>query len=420
MAHYIEIINFGPVDECSVDVDGLTVLTGPQASGKSTIAKAIYFFRTIKDEIFDLAINPMLLGSFTDNLRHRLLFKFRNIFGIPELNKDARLRYYYNKRNPKSYVDISLANYFAHPFSASVGSEFSQLITEITSQNEWYKEFQTVNLKNMLSQVFNDDYETIYIPSGRSTISLLYKQLPYMLATMEDWQLKDIDYCTRKFIELTLKVRPWFTKNRANKIYESSNPSILEVQQLSQKTLGAKYLYEKNAESLNFIRNNELNSIELNYASSGQQEAVWVFNLLTYYQAEGKKIFSIIEEPEAHLHPEAQYNLIKAITTFCNHTTSQAMITTHSPYVLSSFNNLLYAGKMGKVSQFQAKLQEIIPKTTWLDPDIFNAYIQEDGQTRSIIDSDLSMINLEELDAVAARQDDEYEQMLALSKEVDK
>jgi predicted ATPase len=55
--HHIKISNFGPIEECDMDINQFTVLTGPQASGKSTIAKAIYFFRTIKDDILNLIVN---------------------------------------------------------------------------------------------------------------------------------------------------------------------------------------------------------------------------------------------------------------------------------------------------------------------------------------------------------------------------
>ena len=44
--------------------------------------------------------------------------------------------------------------------------------------------------------------------------------------------------------------------------------------------------------------------VKLNYASSGQQECVWILNLLYYYLLQQKQVLFIIEEPEAHLFPE--------------------------------------------------------------------------------------------------------------------
>jgi len=235
---------------------------------------------------------------------------------------------------------------------------------------------------------------------------------------MEDWQLNSIDYCTRKYIELILKVRPWFSERRVHEVRESKILPILEIQRLSQNALDVTYQFVNNEERLYFTNKHESDFVKINYSSSGQQEAIWVFNLLIYFQVEGKKVFIIIEEPEAHLHPEAQYMLSKGIATFCKHTKSQAIITTHSPYVLSSLNNLIYAGKIGDNPLLQTNLGKIIPEISWLAPNSFSSYIFEHGNIRSIKDEDLAMIDLEELDAVAARQDEEYERMLLLSAEV--
>ena len=50
------IINkLGPVEKCELECTQFMTFTGFQASGKSTIAKAIYYFRTIKDDILELA-----------------------------------------------------------------------------------------------------------------------------------------------------------------------------------------------------------------------------------------------------------------------------------------------------------------------------------------------------------------------------
>ena len=59
MSHKLEMFHIGPIEQCSFCIDNFTVLTGPQANGKSTIAKAVYFFKTIKQDI----LNIMLQGG---------------------------------------------------------------------------------------------------------------------------------------------------------------------------------------------------------------------------------------------------------------------------------------------------------------------------------------------------------------------
>ena len=55
----IEIYHLGPISSCKLEISDFTVLTGPQANGKSTVAKAIYYFRTVKQDI----MNIMLQGG---------------------------------------------------------------------------------------------------------------------------------------------------------------------------------------------------------------------------------------------------------------------------------------------------------------------------------------------------------------------
>lgn len=48
----IVIDKLGPIDHCSLELNDFTVFTGPQASGKSTVAKSIFFFKNIKNILF--------------------------------------------------------------------------------------------------------------------------------------------------------------------------------------------------------------------------------------------------------------------------------------------------------------------------------------------------------------------------------
>lgn len=49
----IWIKNNGPVNNFQMEVEKFNLLIGEQATGKSTIAKSIYYFRTIKTKIID-------------------------------------------------------------------------------------------------------------------------------------------------------------------------------------------------------------------------------------------------------------------------------------------------------------------------------------------------------------------------------
>lgn len=45
------IQNFGPIRRCKIEEKRFMILTGAQASGKSTIAKVIFFFRTVAEDL---------------------------------------------------------------------------------------------------------------------------------------------------------------------------------------------------------------------------------------------------------------------------------------------------------------------------------------------------------------------------------
>ena len=48
MSHELHLHKIGPIKDCRLTLDTFTILTGPQANGKSTVAKAVYFFRSVK------------------------------------------------------------------------------------------------------------------------------------------------------------------------------------------------------------------------------------------------------------------------------------------------------------------------------------------------------------------------------------
>lgn len=80
----IEVKNFGPLKDITLDIKDYMVFIGPQASGKSTLAKLIYFFWEIKKEYkstlpFTIAFNKFLKND-NDPLFKSLESKIRNLF----------------------------------------------------------------------------------------------------------------------------------------------------------------------------------------------------------------------------------------------------------------------------------------------------------------------------------------------------
>ena len=73
------------------------------------------------------------------------------------------------------------------------------------------------------------------------------------------------------------------------------------------------------------------------------------------------------------------------------------MITTHSPYILTAFNNLLYAEQVGK--KHHQEVDRLIGKDYWLESAKNTAYFVENGSIRSIIKDEL--IDATEIDGAS-------------------
>lgn len=401
----ITIKNFGPIQNCEMDIKNLTILTGSQASGKSTIAKCIYFFRTIKDDVYDILMKKSYLGS--NNSVPKLVYKglrskFLQIFGTSQvMDNDMKLKYEYCNG---TYVEIHLEwqrgeDYISPNFIVINYSEniFSFLQTIAGS-------FIEENIKDELNKLFNDDYDTIFIPAGRSLISLLTSQLNYLFATMDDEQKRSIDYCTQKYIERILKIRPLFANGLDGLVKQKSDfdkKTIKEILRLINLVLKGRYVFVNGEERLYLTDNHDnfRHYVKINFTSSGQQETVWIFNILFHLLINRTKAFIILEEPEAHLYPDAQM-IISDILALITNNSCNMLITTHSPYILGEFNNLIYAGYLSNHSITSQKVDELVDEILQIKE--YNAFFVVDGDISPCIEnSDEKLIINEVIDGAS-------------------
>jgi hypothetical protein len=93
---------------------------------------------------------------------------------------------------------------------------------------------------------------------------------------------------------------------------------------------------------------------------------------------------------------------------------SQMFITTHSPYILTSFNNLLQAGELLEKGVSKGKLFKIVPEFEVLKPRELNAYAFADGDVKSLIDEETGLISADLLDQVSEEIAIEFDELLSL------
>lgn len=424
--HQLYLKNVGPIKECKINITEFDVFTGAQASGKSTIAKSVFFFRTVKNDIRDAIMkrNAMLFDATTlyKAVQRQLRNKFLQIFGTSRaMSNELLMEYYYNN---KTYIRITLRLKEGADFISPnyVYFEFSDNIKNFLSRYNYITKTPFSDIKadlaSELNTLFNDDYETIFIPAGRSLITLLTTQLSYIFTSMDESQKRTIDYCTQKYIELISKIRPLLNDGISG--YFELMPFSKKSSSISKKAISltnnilkGRYVFSNGEEKL-YLDNDRF--IKINFTSSGQQEAVWIFNILLYQLINNKRTFIILEEPEAHLYPDAQKKTMELLSLFM-HNENSLLITTHSPYILGTINNLLFANQVYDKSDSEKKKQIAKIIDTNMHIKLCNAYFVKDGVAEDCIDKDDLLIINEVIDGASKEINDDYDDLFNLVTE---
>lgn len=413
--HRITIKNFGPLNEISLNINQTTIIIGEQANGKSTIIKLIYYFRRFQR--FFLTIYAADQFPTWKEFRKAYLSQmktiFTNTFGKTITLGNFELEYTFEDRYNITITPTDDNDYLNIQFSPALNTKLKNL---------WSSVFRPEDL----ADVFNDTCSCVYIPAGRALLSrqalldlIQANELGMGFKPMAYGAFDLIDAITRDYMIEVSAMRTIFARTElssfAHMIDAPERKNYFQYMCSLQEDI-LKGRYDTDGKN-DYIILKQDKKVPVSYASSGQQEVMWITNLLLGYVANnGAKNCVLVEEPETHLHPDAQYALIKFIAAYQNLTGSQIFITTHSPYILSSINNLFYASKISK-SKNHAAIHSVIPRQSWMNEETFQAYSVENGGLMDIRDADLAMADISRLDSISSRQDDEYEAMLSLPKE---
>jgi hypothetical protein len=158
--------------------------------------------------------------------------------------------------------------------------------------------------------------------------------------------------------------------------------------------------------------------INLRDSASGMQAAIPLILVVRYEYHSINKHF-IIEEPELNLFPATQKELIGDLVEQCTQNGNELLMNTHSPYVLTALNNLIFAYQVAQVLPERAEdIATIIPREQWLNPDDVAAYyVGEDengvkGGIHSIFNKKTGLIGQNELDEISEELGDEFDSLM--------
>lgn len=436
----IKINNLGPVKNFNMEIKDFNLLIGEQATGKSTIAKCIYYFRIIKTSITDYLCQLYDTSSyngadaskgFNSVLKKELKSIFISLFGFSwDLDERLYLKYEYT---PEIWIDVKLnknskKKYISVRYSKALEITIQQLEREVLELHSQKSDTTTSlafaskerlrnydNIKNNINNIFCDFKETYYIPAGRSMITLLSNNRSMI-------ESENLDLITRQFLQIIDSIHVSFSEGIRNvhKRYPDGERKfdVAKIADILIHNLKGDYQYTPGKEYI-IIEDNETRNekVPINFASSGQQEILWLLNQLYILMLKKENAFVIIEEPEAHLYPTLQKEVVDFISFFVNTCNSSVLITTHSPYVLTAANTLYCAGKLILSSPGTLKqTYEIIGNKRDINPDLFTAFkINKGGNVQNLVNEELQEITTEMIDEISEIINETYMDIFCLS-----
>lgn len=394
----LTIRNFGPIKSVTIDLKKFTVIIGPQSSGKSCILKIASFCKWIEKRI-ELSQNPDKYLS-EETVRTELL-QFHKLNGFQKDNTFIKYE--------SQFMSFSIA------FNGDGKTDFDFQ----WKRNRWRYKRPAI----------------AYIPAERNIV-----------AAIPNWfDVKLVHNNIRNYMSDWEESRQLFSM--------SNSLPILD--------LGTSYYYNLTENSDKIIVDKQGHTIDFTNASSGLQSIVPLYVLISYlsdkstYQAgvssvandkEHEKLKSMIErsaefpksfsaheiienlsrtqhaeiyleEPEENIFPKTQYQLVKWLAQMMSVSADNSLsMTTHSPYILSSLNNLIQAADYVSKDFRNADVirSEILGSDAFIDFDSISVYAMADGRVKTIKDEELRLISQSALDSASDDISRDFSKLLEL------
>ena len=397
----LRVQNFAGMKDVTLELSRMNVLIGPSASGKSVCAKLLFFFKGIFPHV--------ILNGFASETNDQLLAKDLALFLKYFPPKDWGTQPFTIKYTIADYqVTVTGNKKATQPAEVSYSASYANLLNASRSLAQALREqdiesgkIRTVGVSTFLNTLVETAPASAvtallrpvyYIASGRAFFSLFRNVMFSLDPETFDPFLWEVG---RAFQAVEVYHR------RAKGWRSYGDPVDAYIQEI----LSGRYFVDDTGE---YIVHDDGRRVALRNTSSGQQEAMpLVLSIAELTHGRGKSpICLFAEEPEAHLYPTAQrdvVHLMAAVTDlFKGEGSSQYVLTTHSPYILSALNNLMYGGKIVKETPDKKdKVTAVLPEAVLVDPANVRAYMMEDGKATSIIRKDTGLIVASEIDGVS-------------------
>jgi len=378
----IVIKNFGPITSAEIEIKKIIVLIGENAVGKSTIVKLISTFIWIEKDLF----------RGTDKKWFEKENRFKNVF-LPYhrienfLNHDSEIEYYGSAfvikySGNKITIESQPGNNYQLPQIMYVPAE-RNFLTYLRST------------KDFKSEGALQDFESEHFNAANGLNGVL--SLPVCGFQIEYSKRHEMLYVKNKNHKIKIteaasglqsSVPLYLVSDYLAKIVQSNGNS-------DAMTSGDIRKFQK-----------EINEILNDKHLSEQQKRIARSALSSKFNKSA--FINVVEEPEQNLFPNSQRNMIRSLVSICNQNeNNKLIISTHSPYVLATINNLVLAKRVGE--QCPDEVTSKVDKQLWLDFDNVFAGIVHDGKVEKIIDEEFNMIQMEQIDSVSRIINEEFD-----------
>lgn len=432
----IVISKFSCIDQATFDVSPITVIIGPQGSGKSVTTKLLYFLADIPSSFLFNAEKRDSFDYFKKSLEKQFGIWFPasawgcHRFNINYSNGPFSVRILRRTTGGKlaDEVVISFSEWFERQYKQALELFEAHLSVEERDRDEFDQINDSLEVSRKLRSIITKDItqdngqfisRQTFIPAGRA----FFTSIGRIVAGLE--QAGSLDPVTIKFARLFANLRDrrfsYFPKYRKpNEDYKSKKNLFM------RSFFGGDLCFERDTE---YVKSDDGRRIPFSSLSSGQQELLPMWTLLDYYnemdirhpRGISPSTFEqlYIEEPEAHLFPSAQILLmeflVSSISTYSMN--RRLIITTHSPYIMGKLNVFLKAGQLARRRKRNTEINSVIPRACWIDNDALSAYAIVDGVLKNIIDQD-GLIDGTYLDDISEQNSREFSQLLQIESEM--
>jgi hypothetical protein len=429
----LTVKNFSVIKDAELEFGKITVLIGPQSSGKSLLCKLAYF---LGKELVELAVISILNGNSWDEYLLSASKEFSVRFtGTGLVSKGTKFTFSSHDYET-SLVFGDGPNFPEFQFEPPFKRQYELLLNDphqtVPSASGAFipgginSSVRQENIWIALNQVLSDSVldGVLYIPAGRAFFTNTSKAVALL-------QNVGIDSITRGFAGQIQWDTRW--KNGLSTTGRGVTDEINRcMNDISQGFVMTDY------SGVPRFQASDGRKLPLEVLSTGTQEMIPLFNILAqlmYFREHGVVIaravydpprserpatsrpFLYLEEPEANVFPKTQYALVQLFAWLASDPILDFSwaITTHSPYILSSFNNLLEAWQVAAAKpDAKGEVANLIEERYWIRPSDFKAYCIHDGELESIMDEETGLINGNYLDGVSNEIGRQFDELLRI------